>query len=395
MKGLAKATRFLSVFECILAPSNPRILAWGLFMLSLAATAGQALAGGAEMAGLQPRPDHTTNLAPSLLQQFKDFISHPPVIKNLVFAKKIPMSGGMLPLDGSFAYSTRWEYFQVKWQSNGMLFRRLGAPTDATNFNVPAEFVSVSDHKYAVVEPTRVLTTWDDRDPSVVGKNISIFFTRHCLLQPLREMMSLGIMYAGIGAVRWQGNRFRTESVLNHQRVIMTGEVAPSENGPPMSMTVRYAFPHQTNDYVLRYGYAPGSPYPFVPSVITNFWVTGRNGGRPREMELNQWRIISVKLREAPLPARAFALKPFLKPFQWKTRVYTNGAIYDVGPDGALQFAYALGGPTGVITQPPVIHVSRPVFYAAWGAVNLLIFALMLGARESKQKPIAMKGESL
>ena len=49
----------------------------------------------------------TTNAAPSLLHQFKDFISHPPLIKNLILAKKIPMNGGMVPLDWSFARSTR------------------------------------------------------------------------------------------------------------------------------------------------------------------------------------------------------------------------------------------------------------------------------------------------
>ena len=356
---------------------------------------GLLLLASAGFVRAQSRSDGDTNSAPSLLQQFKDFISHPPVIKNLIFAKKIPMNGGMLPLDGTFAYSTRFDYFQAKWQANGMLFRRLTAPTDATNFNVPAEFVSVSDHSYSVVEPTHVLTTWDDRDPSVAGKNISIFFIRHDLLQPLREVMNFGIMYSEIGAVRWRGNRFRTESVLDPQGVVMTGEVVPSATGPPTAMTVRYAFPHQTNDYVLRYGYAPGSPCPFVPTVITNFWVTGRSGGRPKEMELNQWHVLALELGHAPQPAKAFALKPFLKPFQWKSRVYTNNAIYDVDTNGILQFAYSLGGPTGVITRPPIIHLSRPVFYTAWGCVNLVIFALMLGARESKNKPIQEKGKSL
>ncbi len=116
-------------------------------------------------------PDQT-NFAPSLLQQFKDFISHPPVIKNLVFAKKIPMNGGMLPLDGSFAFSTAFVCFQAKWQTNGMLYRQIGSATGASNFDFAGRLVSVSDHKHAVAEPSRQSTTWDDRDPSVAGKSI-------------------------------------------------------------------------------------------------------------------------------------------------------------------------------------------------------------------------------
>jgi hypothetical protein len=141
------------------------------------------------------------------LEQFKNFISSPPIIQNLVFQQKAPMEGGARPLDGTFALSTKFDYFQAKYQPDGMLFRRLGQPEDATNFTTPNLLVSVSAHQHALVEPGRRLTAWDDRDPSAAGKTTSVFYTTHFALEPLREIMNLGVMQAGVGSIRWTGDK--------------------------------------------------------------------------------------------------------------------------------------------------------------------------------------------
>ena len=70
-----------------LRTSAPSARALG--MLTLAASAGRVLAAdGGAVDQPQAKPESGANSTPSLVQQFKDFISHPPVIKNLVFAKK-------------------------------------------------------------------------------------------------------------------------------------------------------------------------------------------------------------------------------------------------------------------------------------------------------------------
>ena len=99
------------------------------------------------------------------------------------------MGGGIRPLDGSFALSTRFEYFQARWQNNGLLFRRLGSPADVTNLSVAGQLVSWSGHQKALFEPIPLVTTWDDRDPSAAGKRISIFFTSHFFLASIEEYM--------------------------------------------------------------------------------------------------------------------------------------------------------------------------------------------------------------
>jgi len=318
------------------------------------------------------------------LEQFKQFISSPPSIRNLVWQQKVPMEGGQRPLDGTFALSTRFDYFQARWQTNGMLFRRLNRPEDATNYNFAGTLVSVSDHQHALVEPGGHLTTWDDRDPSVSGKNISVFYTTQLALDPLREILNLGTMRAGLGTIRWDGNRFRTECEVDHERLLITGELVPSGDAPPIAMRVCYSFPHQTNRYVLRYGYAPSLKYPFLPATITNFWVTETRRGVETEIELDQWRILALELAEAPpLPAQTFDLAPFQGQSHWATRIYTNGALYTRQTNGTLQFVVSLNAPKAPLI--PRFRASPKTVYACWVGLNFGIFALMLGAKVQEQ----------
>ncbi len=352
-------------------------------MLTLVGVAEHCVAGRPDPALASSKPENATDSAPPLLQQFEHFISHPPAIQNLVFAKKIPMNGGALPLDGSFARSTRFDYFQATWQTNGILFRELTSPFAVTNDAVAGELVGWSGHRHALVEPNGNFTTWDDRDPSVAGKDISVFYTARFLLQPLQEVVNLGIMYGGTGQIRWRRNQFRVEREADHQRLVIMGSLVVGGGGRPRAMRVRYAFPHMTNDYVVRYGYTPPLEYPFLPTVMTNFWV--RNGGRgPSEMELDQWRILNLQIAPRAMNPDAFAFARFEAARGWQRRIYTNGAIYDVRTNGALHLVYNLPA-----AGAPLIPRAREMplaFYAGWAVMNLTIFALMVGAKEKKQQ---------
>ncbi len=294
------------------------------------------------------------------------------------------MNGGARPLDGTFALSTRFDYFQARWQPDGMLFRGLNRPEDATNFTFTGNLVSVSAHQHALVEPGGRLTTWDDRDPSVAGKSTSVFYTTQLALDPLREILNLGVMHAGTGTIRWAGNRFRTESEVDHEHLLITGELVPSGDAPPGAMRVCYAFPHQTNRYVLRYGYAPGLKYSFLPAAITNFWVTESRRGVENQIELDEWRILDLDIAEAPLPAQAFDLAPFAGQSQWTTFVYTNGGLYARQTNGMLQFVVSVEAPEGPFRRR--FRASPKVVYACWAGLNIAIFALMLGAKPTKTK---------
>ena len=342
---------------------------------------------GARADVLAAKDQSKTASGPSAVEQFKQFLASPPIIQNLVFQQKVPMGGGMRPLDGSFAFSTSWEYFQAKWQTNGLFFRRLNGPSDVTNFAVAGELVSWSGHEHALVEPTRQITTWDDRDPTVAGKRISVFYTSQFFLDPLKEILNLGIMHAEIGSTRWEGNRFESQRELDEQPLVITGEVFPGSNGPPRAMKVCYRLPHLTNSYVIRYGYDPPLRHPFIPTVMTNLWLSGGSGEVTNEIELNQWRILDFETAEAPLAPEAFSVAPFARRNAWASRVYTNGAIYYVATNGELRLAYPLN-PSGMRPTLPPSRTALAAFYTCWGALNVTLFALMVGAKERNQEQI-------
>lgn len=320
----------------------------------------------------------------SPVEQFKQFISCPPVISNLVFRQKVPMRGGIKPLDGTFALSRNWEYFHARWQTNAILFRRLSGPDDVTNFTVASQLVSWSGHQHALVGPPALLTTWDDRDPSVPRRPISFLYTSHCELDPLRDVLNLGIMYAEIGSVRWDGNRFGTECMVHRDRVLISGELFPEPDGPPRALTVHYAFPHSALHYVIRYGYHCNAPPAIPPTVITSFWITRDPKGAQIEMELNQWRILDFQTAATPMAAEAFDAAPFAQSNRWTALVYTNGGFYERTTNGTLRLAYVLPTPS----KPPIASspAARRAFYACWGGLNLALFALMLGAKETKSQ---------
>lgn len=292
------------------------------------------------------------------------------------------MDGGARPLDGTFALSTRFEYFQARWQTNGLLFRRLGGLGDVTNLSVAAELVSISGHEHALVEPPGRLTTWDDRDPSIAGKAVSIFYTSQFMLEPLRRVVNMGIMYAGFGKVEWAGNHFRTEAELDHEHIVITGQLLPAPGGRPSGLKVHYAFPHQTYHYIIRYSYAPTPKYSYLPAVIRSCWIP--DDRKQTEIEVDEWRIINFEIDDTLLADNAFGIAPFAQFNRWATRVYPNGAVYDRGTNGALQMAYILD-PFGALL-PPRPRISRMLLYTIWGGMNVAIFALVLGAKEPNKE---------
>lgn len=367
--------RAVAVFHNAIAPFCVAMLGslWPLVLASLVLPFLHATAGAEGIGPAEASP----------AEQFKRFISSPPIIKNLVWQQKVPMDGGQRPLDGTFALSTRFDYFQAKWQTNGMLFRRLNRPEDVTNFTFAGTLVSVSDHQHALVEAGGRMTTWDDRDPSVAGKKVSVFYTREFMLEPLRRVLNLGIMYADVGSLRWEGNRFRAECQVDGERVVINGELLATPDGPPKGLKVRYAFPHETYDYVVRYAYAPAVKYPFLPTVTTSFWLPKDRPGT--EVEVDEYRILDFQDANAPLDGEAFDIVPFAQLNHWAPRVYTNGGFYEQGTNGVLRLAYMLGPPSDLSASRP--RISRAALYVGWAGLNIAIFALMLGAKETnKQK---------
>ena len=329
---------------------------------------------------------HQASATNSRLEQFKAFISSPPPISNLLFKQKVPM-GGARPLDGTFSLSTSFEYFQARWQTNGFLFRKISSPLDATNFTVAGHLVSRSGHESTLFEPIPLLTTWDDRDPSVKGQRYSIFYTSHFFLDSLCNVLNMGIMYAEIGGIRWHGNRFETECEVDNEHLRISGEVIVSSLGLVDHLYLTYAFPHESYDYIIRYGYSSRSALSYLPMALTNFWLPNRNGTNRTEVDINEWEILDIQFAKQPLAPEAFDVKPFLSNHQWPTRIYTNGGFYIPMANGSLRL---VGGLLPFHSEKHAANgVSVAWLYWSWAVFNLCAFALAwtMRANERDQKP--------
>ncbi|HEV2391546.1 MAG TPA: hypothetical protein VG146_04195 [Verrucomicrobiae bacterium] len=300
------------------------------------------------------------------------------------------MDGGARPLDGTFALSTRFEYFQAKWQTNGLLFRRINTLDDETNFAVAGQLVSWSGHKHALVEPRGELTTWNDLDPSTRGKDISIFYTSRSLLDPLREVLNMGVMYVDIGAIKWDANHFTVAARLDQEQVRVTGALFESPSQRPDHLEVCYSFPNATNRYVIRYGYGDARKSSLLPTTITNFWLKKQQNQAEREIELDEWQILDLKTQDALLPDEAFAIAPFSTQNIWVNRVYTNGGIYEWKTNGTYLLITRLDGARS-IPRPPG-KTATAALYSGWGTFNFLIFALMVRAKRTENNKTLKEG---
>src|SRR5437879_1832702 len=110
-KLCAMLAKFLAISDRATGTGNVGV---GIFVVSFWVLSS-SLAGAAEIRNEAPSisPAQSAVSTNSPTEQFKAFISSPPVISNLVFQVTVPMEGGARPRDGSFARSTRFEYFQA------------------------------------------------------------------------------------------------------------------------------------------------------------------------------------------------------------------------------------------------------------------------------------------
>jgi hypothetical protein len=326
-------------------------------------------------------PPTTAGDQNSDLEKFKNFISSPPTISNLVFQQKVPMGGGARPLDGSFALSTSFEYFQARWQPGALLFRKFANPAEVTNVSVATQLVWHFDHQHWLFDGLHArLETWTDSDPTTSGKSSSVLYSSDYYLSALNEVMNMGVMNVGMGAIRWHGLTFRLETKVDDQTVIITGQLDNPGSGPPRQLKVNYVFPKQQAEYVVCYGYSPGLRPLFLPSTITNFWAS-----EGKLIELDEWRILELETNETPLAADTFDINPFLQEHPWPVRVYTNGVVYERSTNGTLTLIQLLTSHDRATFW--TLHqrsVAFLVFYVVWGGLNIGFFTLVRRVKSYK-----------
>jgi hypothetical protein len=326
--------------------------------------------------GIEPStttaPQEYTN---SPVERFKDFLSNPPAITNLLLQRKVPMGGGRRAFDGSLAFSTEFAYYQARWQPGGVFFRKLSHPSEATNVGFAGDLVSSYGETNWMVDSKPIFITWNDPTPSAKGKNFSVYFTRKLLLEPLRQALNLGVLHLDAGAIRWNGNEFHLQSELDTDAWVVGGKLVSKGDGPPDHLGLYYSQGTNVYRYVVRYGYEPPLRLPYVPTVITNFWISSTG----QEYDIDEWKILDLAVAPNSLPESAFAIEPFLQNRAWPVRVYKDHAFYELSTNGTLRLLFALST-ASPRPAPPGARGAR-LLYAGWLAVNFALFALFARVR--------------
>ena len=309
-------------------------------------------------------------------QEFERFISAPPIISNMVVEKKI--WNGRKPFDGSFSNSVAFEYYQVRLQSGAMFLRKVRSCNEITNDSVAVTILSTFDHKITLFDGTPYFYVWYDTDATSSGKQFSIFNTRSLLLEPLREALNLAVLHVEQGTIRWEHERFSCTAQFGRESLVVSGELFTNADGAADHLKVEYDGGQKKSCYIIRYGYFPPLQYAFLPTTMTNFFLSGG-----KEIDVGEMRILEVETNRQPLQASLFDGTRFQRLYNLQTRVYTNGSYYSQSASGVLAFLRCYEETTRGLSGGLANHRERMLacLFTAWIAINCAFFALYLRAK--------------
>jgi hypothetical protein len=339
-----------------------------------------------QMAGLLPnlgsaadQPQGSRVDTDLAMEQFETFVSHPPVISNLLLQRKL-IERNDRSFDGSFALSSTFAYYQAKWQPGAVFFRKLNNPSDVTNNILAGDFVSSFGETNWITEFKPVITTWSEQ-PGTNGKLRSVYYTRNLLLEPLREALNFGMMHLRIGSIRWTNHHFRVQSDADVDQWVVSGALSSTGGDRPDHLNAFYRLGTNVYHYVVRYGYQPPLKLSFIPTNITNFWVAS-NG---KEVDIDEWRILDMDTSTEPLPGSGFEVERFLKASGWPIQIYKDNAYYNVLSNGTLHLLRSISSSSIQNSAHPG-SLGKRFLYIVWLACNFAVFGLIARTRNMDNK---------
>jgi hypothetical protein len=268
---------------------------------------------------------------------FKAFISNPPYIKDLVFSLELlPSTEFMEP---GIKRAGVQHFYQAKWQPGAVFLRELQAANLADSVVTPGELISIFGETYWFRdEGRRNIDQWVDKGPLSNDQDNYVVRATAFRSNPLWEVMSLGILHLKPGLIRWRGDEFSIRTVDENEDFLIHGRLVCSiSTGVPDRMQVSYLRRGRTNDFVLRYGFQPGSIGAVIPMYITNSWV--HDG---REFPHTIYHVDSVVLSQKVAERSAFDPSIFILTNGWSVRFYSNFSLYAEMPAGEVRFLESL-----------------------------------------------------
>ena len=260
-----------------------------------------------------------------LVSFYKQFVSSPPIIEELIFEYQTEAVDGQKPM---FAPQDGPEFYAVRWQPDG--FRLLCArnPTNFTGAAVIRGSGRAGNFfwSYRAEDGLKLYTRTEDS--LLYESSNGVVATHESDLLIASMILNLGIPNQEIGSICWSGNRFRRTNTFGY---LWEGELVSDDGGLPAEvlLTVSDVAQGEPYHYKTRLEYKSSA---IVPTYLRHYRVYGPKQGGPRLWD--SFRIHMIKTSSIPLPEEAFLYRALNLP-NTNTVLYSNNWRY-VWVEGTL-----------------------------------------------------------
>jgi hypothetical protein len=270
----------------------------------------------------------------SQLEKFKEFISSPPVISNLVYETN-PLLLSLTPSKGTWV--------QARWQTNGIFWRRFQKSSEipdegksvsmaVSRFN--NEYWGYSDlggsRYYTAPMSAAGRTSFEERQVPENRYNEAVMMC-NSMEDELSSVLNMGIPNLEIGSIRWKSNSFSAISRLARTKI--NGTIQLSSNGVPEGIRLVIERGGTNYNYLVEYQYQSPLSLPFIPNIIALSFVSGERKKAPEIRRIHELTVGSTSS-----PKSAFDYKHLVVSNPAKG-IFTNGMSYVVTPKGLVEIS--------------------------------------------------------
>jgi hypothetical protein len=320
----------------------------------------------------------------SAVEQFKEFLSHPPPLQEIVFKRKILGDiEARRPPDGSFARSTNFAFYAAQYLPDSTIVRFQRTPVRLDSPELSGDLYSIANGQHWLVEERkRQAQFWVQPSSGSSAQSNTLPHTIQFRSRHFFQCLNFGVSHALPATLRWKGNRF--EILLDKQSVTpieIRGElqVDPIHNRAN-GMRITYQTETSSVDYLIRYHYEQPLSLPYLPNRFQTY--LARNGS---ELEYEDFTILDLKQRDSLISAPSLDIRSLVFSNGYRLFARTNGALYEVEPLGGMRFIQEIGK-EGALDADGSRRTKLFQIYAGFGVANFGIF--ILAARmKRKQTP--------
>ena len=313
--------------------------------------------------------------ADSRLENFKRFVSNPPVIRNLVFIKKLAefrlqAKETMLNGKATKLHPLVPPLVHARWQKEGFYYRVISGLGDLENTKILGAFSGHLADDYWDFPKTNIAFLWNrtehDPGPSAVSESL----VRK--LEYVTEALNMGVWGAELGSLRWKGNHLSGE-VNFERRMTVEGTIFAGKDGRAERLALISSAPGELHDFVFLYYYDPPLSVDYLPSSIKAFMID-----KGAETFLHEIQIYRLETQDSPLSKDYFDYRAFLTASKINPALLRGVSLYQTNNLGKQAFLGDLTKSGTFPRLPKFRETFRKVFQFAFVIINAFAFILMV-----------------